>query len=81
MGKQYPLLIQPEVEKILKKLNFAPKNKHSRGSHVQWEGYTKNQRRVVTVDKLKKKTDQYSHQLMNSMIRQSGLSKEEFHET
>lgn len=78
MGKQYPLLTRPEVEKILKKLKFNPKR--TKGSHTHWEGYTKGQRKVVTVDKLTKKTDQYSHRLMNSMINQSGLTKDEFHE-
>lgn len=77
MGPHYPLLNRTQVEKILKELGFNPKV--TRGSHTQWEGHTKGQRRLVTVRKLKSAKELYGPQLMNSMIRQSGLSKEEFY--
>ncbi|HZX36487.1 MAG TPA: hypothetical protein VFF54_08390 [Thermodesulfobacteriota bacterium] len=80
MGKSLPLLTRPDIERILRRLNFNPKSK-SGSSHTQWEGYTKGQRRIVTVKKLQRDTDQYSNELMASMIRQSGLEKDEFYAT
>jgi len=85
MGKKYPLLNQKEVEAILKRLKFSPKKqkrKHKSGSsHSQWEGYTGEQRRIVTVKKLKKGTELYGDTLMKYMINQSGLTKKEFYES
>ena len=79
MGKRYyyPLFNRNQVVKILKILDFISKVTH--GSHTQWEGYTKEQRRIVTVKKLNSDTDLYSPDLMKSMIRQSGLSKKDFY--
>jgi len=51
MGSQYPPLDRDQVETILKKLNFKEK-RHKKSSHAQWEGYTKGQRRIVTVARL-----------------------------
>lgn len=78
MGKKYPPLDRDQVETILKNLNFQPKKRKGTG-HVQWEGYTKGQRRVVTVDHLKSKKEKYGHRLLGKMIQQSGLSKEVFY--
>ena len=77
MGKKYPLLDQTQIERILKNLNFSPKRQ--KGSHTQWEGYTKDKRRIVTVDNLKSKKEKYGQELLKKMIEQSGLSKQEFY--
>lgn len=89
MGSKYPPLNQSGVEKILKKAGFYLKR--IKGGHSHWEGYIKEKitpetekvqeetRRIVTVKKLKRKTDVYSDELLNSMIRQSGLTKDEFY--
>jgi predicted RNA binding protein YcfA (HicA-like mRNA interferase family) len=77
MGRRYPPLKRVQIESILTKLNFAPKK--TRGSHTQWEGYTKGKRRIVTVKKLKKDTEIYGPELMGRMIRQSGLTKSQFY--
>lgn len=78
MGKKYFPLDRDQVEFILRKLNFKPK-KQKATSHVQWEGYTRGQRRIVTVDHLKSKKEKYGHRLLGKMIEQSGLSKKEFY--
>lgn len=78
MGKKkYPLLDRNEIESILSKLAFSVKK--TKGSHAQWEGYTNGKRRLVTVGHLKSKTEKYSRGLLNKMIQQSGLSKEDFY--
>jgi len=77
MGGKYPPLTRREVEKILKQIGFQIKNKV--GSHTQWEGYVKGQRRIVTVKKLRRDSDVYGPELMNAIIRQSGLNKKEFY--
>ena len=73
----YHLLDRDEVESILKSLGFNPKR--TRGSHTQWEGYTKGVRRIVTVDHMKSRKEKYSHTLMRKMIEQSGLDRGEFY--
>ena len=78
MGKRYPPLDRRQVEGILKHLGFYPKRQKGT-SHAQWEGYIKGQRRIVTVDHLKSKTEKYGHRLIKKMIEQSGLSKREFY--
>jgi len=78
MGKRYFPLDRGQVETILKKLKFAPK-RQKRTSHAQWEGYTKGQRRIVTVDHLKSKKEKYGPELLQKMIGQSGLSIKEFY--
>jgi len=77
MGRRYPRLDRSQVEAILIKLGFTPK-RHS-GSHAQWEGYSKGQRRIVTVDHFKSKKEKYGQQLLRKMIQQSGLTKKEFY--
>jgi predicted RNA binding protein YcfA (HicA-like mRNA interferase family) len=77
MGGQYPPLDRMQFESVLKALKFAVKNQE--GSHAQWEGYTKEQRRIVTVDNLKSKKEKYGAKLLGNMIEQTGLSKKEFY--
>jgi predicted RNA binding protein YcfA (HicA-like mRNA interferase family) len=77
MGRKFPPLNRKQVETILKRLGFHRKRRES--SHSQWEGYTKGQRRIVTVDHLKSRTEKYGHTLLRKMIEQSGLSKSEFY--
>ncbi len=77
MGEHYPLLDRSDVERILKKLGFKPVR--HKGSHAQWEGYVKGQRRIVTVDHQKSKKEQYGRKLIGKMIQQSGLSKKKFY--
>lgn len=77
MGGQYPPLDRSQVETVLKKLGF--KIKHHTGGHAQWEGNTKKQRRIVTVDHLKSKKEKYGRKLLKRMIDQSGLTKKEFY--
>ncbi|OGP20063.1 MAG: hypothetical protein A2054_01320 [Deltaproteobacteria bacterium GWA2_55_10] len=79
MGRKFPLLTRPQVEAILTALGFLKKKAGSGSSHTQWEAYINGQRRIVTVKKLSRDTDQYSDFLMRSMIEQSGLTKEEFY--
>ena len=77
MGGRYPPLDRAQVESILKRLGFSMKRME--GSHAHWEGYTKGQRRIVTVDHLKSRKEKYSRKLLNKMFQQSGLSKKEFY--
>lgn len=78
MGQHYFPLDREEVEHVLKNLGFQLK-RHKKGSHAQWEGYTKGQRRIVTVDHLKSKKEKYGPKLLGKMIDQSGLNKKEFY--
>jgi predicted RNA binding protein YcfA (HicA-like mRNA interferase family) len=67
------------VEKVLKRAGFNLIRQKGT-SHATWEGVIKGTRRVVTVDHLGgKKKEQYGRGLMASMIRQSGLTKQEFY--
>jgi len=74
---KYPPLDRSQVESILKKLHFH--NKRQKASHAHWEGYTKERRRIVTVDHLNSKKEKYGPELLGKMIKQSGLSKKEFY--
>jgi len=78
MGKKYFPLDRHQVETILTNLGFKPKRQKGT-SHAQWEGYTKGQRRIVTVDHLNSKKEKYGHTLLRKMIEQSGLTKKEFY--
>ncbi len=73
----FPPLDRSEIESVLIKLGFSPKR--TKGSHTQWEGYTKGVRRVVTVDHMKSRKEKYGHLLTRKMIEQSGLNKKEFY--
>jgi len=78
MSGKYPALDRKQIESILKALGFKQKS-HKKTSHAQWEGYTKGQRRIVTVDHLKSKKEKYGPKLLGKMIQQSGLTKKEFY--
>lgn len=79
MGGKYPPLDRSQVESVLHNLKFT-KKRHKSGSHAQWEGFVKGQRRIVTVDHLSgKKKEKYGSKLLSKMIKQSGLSKKEFY--
>jgi predicted RNA binding protein YcfA (HicA-like mRNA interferase family) len=78
MGGHFPALDQGQVESILKALEFQIKRQGGT-SHTQWEGYTKGQRRIVTVDHLKSRKEKYGPYLLKKMIEQTGLSKKEFY--
>lgn len=77
MGGQHPPLDRTQFETVLKTLKFTVKNQV--GSHAQWEGYVKGQRRIVTVDNLSSKKEKYGPRLLGNMIEQTGLSKKEFY--
>ena len=74
MPKKSPPLTPQEVITILKKrgLRFDTQE----GSHEQYEGTIKGKQRKVTVDTAEKEFDNF---LIQSMIRQSGLSRKEFY--
>jgi len=74
LPKKYPPLTPAEVIKILSKRGFILKA--TEGSHAQYEGKIKGEIRKVTVDKAEKEFDDF---LIKSMIRQSGLNREEFY--
>lgn len=74
MPKKYHPLTPDEVLKILKKRGFI--HKSTAGSHSQYEGTIKGQIKKVTVDLAEKEFNDF---LIKSMIRQSGLSREEFY--
>jgi len=78
MSKKYPPLDRKQVESVLKALGFGLKRQGGT-SHAQWEGHTGGQRRIVTVDHLKSKKEQYGPSLLGKMITQSGLTKKKFY--
>ena len=45
----------------------------------QWEGYVGGQRRIVTVDHLKSKKEEYRGTLLKKVIQQSGMTKKRFY--
>jgi predicted RNA binding protein YcfA (HicA-like mRNA interferase family) len=77
MSGKYPPLTPAEVETILSRAGFTLKR--TSGSHNQWEGYIKGQRRLVTVDQLSRKSETFGKKLLRRMIWQSGMNKEEFY--
>jgi len=77
MSGKYPPLTPAEVERILEQIGFTLKR--TSGSHNQWEGTVKGRRRLVTVDQLSRSSETFGKRLMNLMIRQSGLTKDEFY--
>jgi predicted RNA binding protein YcfA (HicA-like mRNA interferase family) len=68
--KKYPPLTPREVQKILRANGFTRTG--SRGSHEQWEKGAQK----VTVDTA---IDDYGIDLMQSMIRQSGMTRNHFY--
>ena len=78
MSGKYPPLNPAQVEEILKKAGFNFLRK--KGSHFQWEGIVKGKRRLVTVDHFGgQRSETFGSRLMDSMINQSGLTKNEFY--
>jgi predicted RNA binding protein YcfA (HicA-like mRNA interferase family) len=77
MGKRkYPPLSPSEVTAILQALGFQLKRQ--RGSHQHYEGLAEDAttRAIVTVDL---SVDEFWEDLMKSMVRQSGWSRERFY--
>ncbi|MEX1138497.1 MAG: type II toxin-antitoxin system HicA family toxin [Bacteroidota bacterium] len=74
MPKKYPPLSPQEVIAILKARGFAYKSHE--GSHENYEGYFGGKRRIVTVDM---GVDEFWADLMASMIRQCGMSRDQFY--
>ena len=75
MSAKHPPLKLKEVRSILKEAEFTLIR--TRSSHEQWEGTTKGKRRVVSVDT---NIRDFSGFILSNIIRQSGLSKDEFYE-
>lgn len=79
MGIFYPMLDRGQVEDILKSSGFVLKRQFGT-SHAQWEGYIDGKRRIVTVDALSGKMKaKFGRDLLRSMIKQSGMTKQEFY--
>lgn len=74
MPKKYPPLTPRDVLEILKANGFVYKD--TVGSHEHYEGFINGLRRKVTVDLA---IDDFGKDLMQSMIRQSGLSRDDFY--
>lgn len=78
MSGQRPPLNAAQVEAILKKAGFTLKSSES--SHFIWEGFRKGRRWLVPVDHLGgQRSETFSQDLLNRMIRESGLTKKEFY--
>lgn len=73
MPKAYPMLTCQQVKAILKNLGFEPREQ--KGSHQHWVKDVGGKRYKVTVDCPKAP---FSAFLLKSMIRQSGVGKDEF---
>ncbi|MFQ6014051.1 MAG: type II toxin-antitoxin system HicA family toxin [Anaerolineae bacterium] len=74
MPRRYPPLSPREVIAILVARSFALTR--TRGSHEQYEGLIRGKWRRVTVDV---HYSDFDDRLIKSMIRQSGLTREEFY--
>lgn len=74
MPKRYPPLTPQEVIRILSARGFVPDR--SKGSHIQYQGTIRGVTWYVTVDTGK---DEFGDFLIQSMIRQSGMTREEFY--
>lgn len=74
MPRRNPPLTPREVRNVLEAQGFE--HDRTEGSHEQWVGNYGGSKRVVTVDAAEK---EFSNRLMKSMIRQSGMSRDEFY--
>ncbi|MBI5464367.1 MAG: type II toxin-antitoxin system HicA family toxin [Ignavibacteriales bacterium] len=74
MPEKFPPLTPQEVVAILKARGFSLNNQE--GSHAQYVGFFGGVKRRVTVDMAKV---DYNDFLIKSMIRQSGMTREEFY--
>ena len=70
MPKRYPPLSYSEIKKILKALGFVWDR--TKGSHEQW----KENDNTVTLDSA---VDEPGNDLMMSIVKQSGRSREDFY--
>ena len=73
-SRKYRPVKSKDVRKVLKKHGFS--EKHTVGSHTQWEGYIKDTRRIVTVPSYQEYKDK---SLIKSIIEQSGINWKEFY--
>ena len=74
MGRKYPPLTCKEVKRILKALGFE--FHRQKGSHEHWKAVVDGRLRLVTVDCPK---EPFVPPLLNSMVRQSGSSIEDWY--
>lgn len=75
MGPRFfPPLEARDVRQILRNRNFAKVRQES--SHETWEGTVRGERRLVTVDE---NCAPFCGDILRTMIRQSGLTREEFY--
>lgn len=72
---KWPSLSSREIEKILKKNSFV--FTHQKGSHQYWTGFINGKKRRATL--LANQKD-FCQDTMKSIIRQSGLTEEEFYQ-
>jgi len=78
MSGQYPPLTPAQVENVLKQAGFVLVRSES--SHFIWEGHIGGQRRIVPLDHFGgQKSRTFSRDLLQRIIRESGLSKKEFY--
>ncbi|ROH88013.1 type II toxin-antitoxin system HicA family toxin [Pseudomethylobacillus aquaticus] len=76
MSSIYPPLTCRQVKRILTNLGFKEGNQNA-SSHVQWKKVEDGQLYKVTVDCPKAP---FSHDLIKSMSRQAGVTKDQFYE-
>ena len=74
MPKKFPPLTRSEIIEILRARGFMFIRRKS--THLHYEGTTHKKKRLATVDD---GIDEYSDDLLKSIIGQSGLSREEFY--
>jgi predicted RNA binding protein YcfA (HicA-like mRNA interferase family) len=74
--RKYPCLTPSEVISVLEAIDFKLKRTTGSHSHYECEQGKDGKRHVVTVDT---SVDEFREDLMKSMIRQSGRSREEFY--
>ena len=72
--KKYLLLSPNELRRVLNAFGFT--YKHTRGDHEQWEGMTREKRRVITVQLISGK---YSIDRMKTIIRNMDITADEFY--
>ena len=74
MSKRYPPLLRREIIQIVRARGFV--HDRTRGGHSQYKGLVRNKPRLVTIDT---QANTYAKDLLKSIIRQSGLTREEFY--
>jgi Predicted periplasmic or secreted lipoprotein len=76
MGNRKYLPIRPKrIRAVL--VNHSFSLKRTKGDHEQWEGVVNGERKIVTVPNYSELKDP---DLIKSIIRQSGLSRDDFYE-